>query len=161
MTRASRPTDIRLGEVIQKFTSSAPVDLHALATALGIEVVRDRTLPNDVSGKIEQVTDRHCRITLNGSHESGRQRFTLAHEIAHFVLHKDRIGEGITDNALYHSRLSDLAEQAATRFALELLMPEPLVRRKWRDGAQSIPELMVAFDVTREAARFRIATLKL
>jgi Zn-dependent peptidase ImmA (M78 family) len=161
MTHAIRPTDIRLGEVIEEFTSSAPVDLHALAAALGIEVVLDRSLPHDVSGKIEQATDRRFRITVNASHESGRRRFTLAHEIAHFALHKDRIGEGIVDNGLYHSRMSDLAEQTATRFALELLMPEPLVRKILNDGAQSIAELMVAFNVPLEAARFRVDTLKL
>jgi Zn-dependent peptidase ImmA (M78 family) len=34
-------------------------------------------------------------------HHPNRQRFTLAHEIAHYVLHRDLVENGIVDDTMY------------------------------------------------------------
>ncbi|HCM3005245.1 TPA: ImmA/IrrE family metallo-endopeptidase, partial [Klebsiella pneumoniae] len=67
-----------------------------------------------------------------------RQRFTLAHEIAHFLLHRDRIGDGITDDILYRSKLSDFMEVQANRLAADILMPGHLLEKKLLELTQTV-----------------------
>ena len=55
-----------------------------------------------------------------------RQRFTIAHELAHFLLHKSLIDSsiyGITDSILYRSDAPENTEREANRLAAEIVMP--------------------------------------
>src|SRR3546814_3235070 len=56
-------------------------------------------------------------IYVNGSHPRVRRRFSIAHEIAHFALHRNLIGDGVTDDAMYRSNLSSAVEVQANRMA--------------------------------------------
>jgi len=135
-----------------------PVDLDGMARALGVDVVTDPTLPEGIAGKIERA-DRGYRITLNGREGRRRQRFTLAHELAHFILHRDLIDDGITDSVMYRSRMSDEIESQANRFAADLLMPASAMRALWRQGIKSFAGMAAKFDVSTEAARIRMQDL--
>ena len=148
-------------EIVAPFLERAPVDLDGMAAALGLIVVRDPALPAEISGKIERAGDGF-RVTINGAHGRFRQRFTLAHEIAHYVLHRDLIGDGVTDNAMYRSeRLSDAIERQANRYATDLLMPARLMARAWRDGVRSFADMAARFAVSAEAASIRMRDLRL
>ncbi len=147
-------------EIAAPFLSSAPVDLEGLAQALGIAVVRDSWMESEVAGKIERQGSGY-RITVNGSENARRQRFTLAHELAHYILHRDLIGDGITDSVMYRSSMSDDIERQANRFAADLLMPAGLVRQKFRSFSRAIAELAAVFDVSTEAMRIRMKDLRL
>ena len=57
-----------------------------------------------------------------------RRRFTIAHEIAHFLLHRDKIGDQLSDDAMYRSSLSSDDERAANRLAADILMPMGLIQ---------------------------------
>src|SRR3546814_4029407 len=52
-------------------------------------------------------------IYVNGSHPRVRRRFSIAHEIAHFALHRNLIGDGVTDDAMYRSNLSRSEEHTS------------------------------------------------
>jgi Zn-dependent peptidase ImmA (M78 family) len=121
-------------EVIADFTRDAPDDVYARARALGLEI-KDIKFDEDVSGKIEKnwFADTYT-ISINARHPVTRRRFTAAHEIAHFVLHRDIIGDGIVDDALYRSTKSDEIERQANAYAATILMPAPLVIATFRDG---------------------------
>jgi len=148
-------------EVVTRFLHSAPVDLDAMARALNLEVVREAALPDDVSGSIHRSGSRF-RVSINARHSSTRQRFTLAHEIAHYVLHRDLIGDGITDNAMYRSRLSNELETQANRFAANILMPPRLVRQVYvTEGTRDLASLTERFKVSVEAMRIRLKGLGL
>src|SRR3546814_15171584 len=67
-------------------------------------------------------------IYVNGSHPRVRRRFSIAHEIAHFALHRNLIGDGVTDDAMYSSNLSSAVEVQANRLAADILMPWHLIR---------------------------------
>ena len=69
-----------------------------------------------------------------------RQRFTLAHEIGHMLLHRDRIGDGIVDDILYRSSLSDTLEAQANRLAADILMPYPLIMEKLHEYEDIVDE---------------------
>lgn len=104
-----------------------PVDVRALGAALGLKIIASN-LDDDVSGKIERDWRGDFIITVNLNHSETRKRFTIAHEIAHYVLHRDKISDGIVDDGLYRDkRLSSAVERQANRYAAEILMPWPKV----------------------------------
>jgi len=147
-------------EVISAHQKTAPVDVHAIAHALGIEVAVDRLLPDDISGKIEAIgSSGKYRATVNGKHSETRQRFTIAHEIAHYVLHRSLIGDGIVDDAMYRSKQGSEIERQANSYAATILMPAPLVREMYRAGVKSYPKMAALFDVSPEVARIRMKEL--
>ncbi|MER8806065.1 ImmA/IrrE family metallo-endopeptidase [Mesorhizobium australicum] len=118
--------------------------------------MRYEAMPENISGKIELDWLDEPVITVNKTHPRSRQRFTIAHEIAHFVLHRDLIGDGIIDNALYRDdRIGDARERQANRYAASLLMPMSLVKKAWRDGIRSAPGLASAFGVSPAVADIR------
>ena len=151
-------------EVIAQFTETAPVDVDGLAKALGLRVGLDASLGPEISGKI--VKDPRggpagYSIYINANDVPRRQRFTLAHEIAHYVLHRDLIGDGIEDNALYRSKLGEWYERQANRMAADILLPPGLVRRRWASGVKEVSKLADAFNVSEQAMRIRLDELGL
>ncbi len=121
--------------VMKQFQAKAPVDVVALAGHIGLNVWED-DLPEGISGKL-------FRDPINGG-PSGfsivvrqddprvRKRFTVAHELAHYLLHKDQIGSEVEDTVLYRSKLSDSIEREANRFAAAMLMPVNLIEEATR-----------------------------
>lgn len=87
----------------------------------------------------------------------GRDRFTLAHELAHLLLHGGRYLQRIDPNAVArpsHQKFED-SEWQANAFASELLMPVSVVKR-YRDSAERVA---TAAGVSMQAARVRISVL--
>jgi Zn-dependent peptidase ImmA (M78 family) len=147
-------------EIVGKYMRSAPVDVEKLARALGMTVRRE-LLPNDISGKIEcEANGGPCTITVNARHPDTRQRFTLAHEIAHFILHRDAIGDGIIDNGMYRSGKSEKIERQANQYAAEILMPWKLVIERYRAGKMTPSDLARDFEVSPAVAEIRLKELR-
>ena len=93
---------------------------------------------------------------------SRRLRFTLAHEIAHYVLHRDLMGGvGLIDDALYRSKLGAWYERQANRMAADILMPAALVRGLYRGGMRSLAFSSETLDVSDAAVRIRLSELGL
>ncbi len=143
-----------------RFLHDAPVDLLAMAEALGLGVMMDAPLGKDISGRIRRQGTGY-QIEVNGAHSPNRRRFTLAHEIAHYLLHRDLIGDGIEDDALYRSPLGGQIESEANRLAAQMLMPAALMRSLYRNGLRSLAGLCAAFQVSEEAMRIRLRQLRL
>ncbi len=106
----------------------APVRLSELARAFGVPV-KAATLAPGISGEIRPGGNGFV-IRINRHDPTKRQRFSVAHELAHFFLHADQIGTGISDDVLYRSSLSDRREAQANRLAADILMPDDLVRQQ-------------------------------
>jgi hypothetical protein len=146
-------------ETVGRFMRTAPVDVKGLATALGLKI-ESVILPDNVSGKIECEKGGPCTITVNASHPRTRQRFTIAHEIAHFVLHRNLIGDGIEDDGRYRSRgLSDSIERQANSYAADILMPWDLVIARRDNGCGTPEALAKVFDVSPAVAEIRLKEL--
>ncbi len=112
-------------EIIKKHHNEFPVSVGSIAKEFGIDV-KASTLPAGISGTIQE-TNGSFFVRINRHDVKARQRFTVAHEIAHFLLHKDFIGDGITDDVLYRSKLSDVLEAQANRLAADIIMPWHLI----------------------------------
>lgn len=106
-----------------------PVPVGAIAERLEIEVYSTTLSPN-ISGLIKRVSLGKFEIQVNDTDAPVRQRFTVCHEVAHYLLHRTHIdADGIQDNILYRSQLSNSQEAEANRFAAALLLP-------WRTVAE-------------------------
>jgi hypothetical protein len=131
-----------------------PVKLGALAADLGLEVFKS-TLSPGISGLIEpsDTAASGYRIRLNRHEMTERQRFTLAHEIAHFLLHRQDIGAGVVDDTLYRSALSNRKEVEANKLASQLIMPD---KKVWEARAR-VQHLPIDEQVEQLASEFRVS----
>ena len=114
-------SDVR--EQIDEYLSSHPVKLGAIAKRLGVKVLLS-TLPRGTSGQIGQ-EDGDFVIRINRHEAKHRQRFTLAHELAHYILHRDLIVAegGRSENVLLRSGQPANVEYEANRLASDLVLP--------------------------------------
>lgn len=151
--------------IVREFTENKPVSVARLARALGLEVKLASLKPN-VSGMIRpsDTAESGFEIRINKFEIPERQRFTIAHEIGHFLLHKGLIGNGIVDSVLYRSRLSNSLEAQANKAAAEIIMPAALVRgdlRRFRSKGdysdkEILDELAKNYNVSKQAMSIRI-----
>jgi predicted transcriptional regulator len=144
---------------IRPFQAKAPVDIVQIADRLGLKVWKEK-MPENISGMIKRDSrlggSSGYSIVVNPSHARTRQRFTIAHEIAHYLLHRDRIGDGIEDDVLMRSGLSNLEEIQANKLAARILMPIHLIRREMNAGVRTVPDLARRFDVSAQAMSIRL-----
>lgn len=141
---------------------------------LGIDVIGEH-FPNDsknIKGYLGLYPDKrkHPRIVVSDSESYGHQRWTVAHEIWHYLNHFD----DDLENAQYYPEdssnydLRDASEESlANTFATELLMPEQLFRIAyqelswWKRVFKSKRKLASAFMVSEEGVKRRINELRL
>lgn len=153
---------IPYAEIISRFQQSAPVDVTGLAEALGLAVWESDDLPAGVSGKMfEDPTNggpSRYSIVVRASEPFVRKRFTVAHEIAHFLLHRNRIGSFLLEDAWLRSNLSTREEVEANQFAADILMPRNLIAKYANLYGTSDPGVLASFFKVSEAAmRIRLA----
>ena len=135
-----------------------PLDIEWVAEKLfGLNVVK-RDL-GEASGFLNVLDDQWC-IFVNKFENERRQRFTIAHELGHFVLHKDK---SITskDIIFFRDENTNIEEQEANNFASELLMPERKIREYIKEGYNTISLLADKFCLSTPAVRYRLYKLGL
>ena len=148
------------GLTIGKYQTQAPVNVLAIAHDLGINVWQQDSLTPPVSGML-------CPDKINGgisgfsiivrkSDSPERKRFTVAHEIAHFILHREQANGGITDDEMYRSGLSSREETEANKLAADILMPYSLVSSLVSSGHRTVPELAKKLGVSKTAMNIRL-----
>jgi Zn-dependent peptidase ImmA (M78 family) len=146
--------------IIASHQQAAPVQTIDIAEALGIKVYKVDNWPENLSAMIRKDEDRGGEsgyaIYVNGKHPRVRRRFSIAHEIAHFALHKSLIGDGITDDALYRSNMSNAVEAQANRMAADILMPWHLIRQATDAGINTVETLAKHFDVSKSTMSIQL-----
>lgn len=143
--------------ILKRFQREYPVQTVPLAKELGLRVYKATGLPDNISGRIYRIAkDGSYAIDVNARHNERRRRFTIAHEIAHYVLHRHLIGDEMLDDYLYRSGLSNSAEWEANALAADILMPRHLISLARSKGIQNIPDLAEAFNVSESAMSIRL-----
>lgn len=145
-------------------TFSPPVDVETIARALGMSVNYE-AMERDVSG-VMLVENGITRVAINEAHHRHRQRFTLAHETGHLLLHAadDRV---FVDRRFFRNEWAsagDLREEIeANAFAAALLMPRTLIRRHLgiEGGITDVDVFRLAtqFEVSEQAMTLRLVKL--
>ena len=98
-------------------------------------------------------------IGVNKLHHRNRNRYTLAHELGHYILHKDK-NVDLVDTTFFRNNETDSIEYMANEFAAKLLMPEDKVRDFVdNQGIKNIGELAEKFVVSASAMKYRIISL--
>ena len=150
--------------IFARYVRSVPVDVDALSRDLGIGVFRDPNLGKDISGKIVREIGMGGRsgyaIYVNPREAFVRQRYTIAHELSHFLLHREGIGDGVTEGAKYRGPFSAPEEREANAKAAEILMPAEAVRKAYT-ATRSVPALARQFKTSEDAMRIRLQELRL
>ena len=112
-------------------------------------------------------------IGVNATHPKTRQRFTMAHELGHLLLHEDR--KMIVDSHIYRrDEISSMGTEAeeveANAFAAELLMPTELIYDEVDDllaedpqitAKQLVDRLAKIFEVSSQAMEIRLGELRI
>ncbi len=154
-------------ETLNRYRKEYPVKLATLAREWGI-AIKVSGLPLGVSGKISKEDGQYI-IRVNRFEKRERQRFTIAHEIAHFLLHRkiiDQSNDGITDSILYRSGESLSIEFEANRLAADIIMPLGVIQEKKKEffGEHPVNEEMIEhlaeiFEVSKPAMEVRLSQL--
>lgn len=144
---------------IRPYQIAPPVDIKKMAQDLGLSIYELSNMGTGMSGKLYQ--DRRSpsgfSIGVNAADSYTRKRFTIAHEIAHFMLHRDDILDGVVDDAFYRSEhLSGAQETEANKFAADILMPYHLVQAMAKRGVVNVDALAGKFGVSSQAMSIRL-----
>lgn len=153
-------------DALDSFLVEHPVKLGKLATSLGVKI-KVSSLGAGVSGQISR-EDGGYVIRVNRNETRERQRFTIGHELAHFLLHRvviDASPNGITDTVLYRSGAPEHVEFEANRLAADIVMPMELVEHELQEDfggritEASIEALANRFEVSKAAMEIRLSNL--
>lgn len=145
-------------------TEDGFTDVIALSDRLGIEVYQ-ANMPDSESGYIEYNKEtKDTYIVINQNHPITRQRFTVAHELGHYVNDYENLTEvGRLDRSRSTNKYGTEAE--ADQLAANILMPEDKTRESidkfnpndsWSYKIENIAD---QFKVSRPMAIIRLREL--
>lgn len=163
-----------LAPVLRSFYYDGQLDLDALCKHLKLDVYNFDFVDGQASGAIvREKGEENWKIYVRTEDGSRRKRFTVAHEVGHFLSYQhggrsrayiDQHGS-IIDRAIM-MRSSELSkdpqvwemEMEANELAGEMLMPEADVRSYVEEG-KSIEQLADHFGVSESAVTVRLLNL--
>lgn len=133
------------------------VDVIEIANRIGFDVYQ-ANFDGDISGMVKNSQSERS-IYINSDDIPTRQRFTIAHEIGHIILHHDNLEEdfNVVD---YRSKSFSPRESEADAFAAALLMPADKTRQVWKK-LDDVDDFAKEFKVSRMAASIRLSNLGL
>ena len=145
-----------------------PIPVSKLATLSGA-TIRSGPLPMELSGFLVR-RGKSTILGVNSLHARQRQRFTIAHEIGHLLLHphNDHVDRGIS--FYFRNERSSQAEVRgeieANQFAADLLMPKSMIDDLMLKPVDLMDEAAVGtlastFDVSAQALTYRLTNLGL
>lgn len=166
---------IKTRNIENTYNKNTIEDIYKDATRLGVEInpfdileyitnipeikYWEDYFDDDISGKIEYDKNTGIyQIMINKYHSLARRRFTLAHEFAHFVLHKEFLKKNktIEDRILFRKGDDfNQIETQANQFAADLLMPKDIFIDELKKGNTRIESLANFFHVSYSAIKYR------
>ena len=151
--------------------TAPPVPVERIAKSLEVQL-RYSPLDDELSGMI-YVKGGTPIIGINALHHPNRQRFTIAHEVGHLILHKTQITKEVHVDKAFPMLMRDSVSTAgvnkmeieANFFAAALLMPQALLANVLDnepfdiDDENIVNGLARSFKVSPSAMRFRLGNL--
>jgi Zn-dependent peptidase ImmA (M78 family) len=153
------------------FITEIPIPIDRIANELGINI-KPYDLGEDISGVLV-INNGKGTIGLNPTESNVRQRFSIAHELGHFVLHKENNDSLFVDKSYkIHFRNQESStgevrmEQEANAFAAAILMPKKELKSKIDEleidlTEDAIKRLAQMFNVSAISMTYRISNLEL
>jgi Zn-dependent peptidase ImmA (M78 family) len=168
-SRARPDPHLRAEELLARYQiKSAPVPVEKIAKGEGAQV-RFSPLDTELSGMVF-IKDGVPIIGVNSLHHPNRQRFTIAHELGHLIMHREEITKAVHVDKDFPVLMRDpkaatgldRVEIQANQFASALLMPqlliEPLLNSALSDIDSDLPieEFAKKLRVSKQALEYRI-----
>jgi hypothetical protein len=167
----TRYTDPRAHELRAEYLATypaaeIPVPVESIAEDLLGLRIEERKL-GECSGMLipsERLIVVNAAEAMSGDTPTRRHRFTIAHELGHWICHARR---GSVEEAPTFCRSQDISqdtdrdlEREANVFGAELLMPEQAVREAWA-ALPDAAEVAARFEVSALAAQWRLYSFEL
>jgi Predicted Zn peptidase len=144
----------------KELLSNFPIDPMMLASKLGIKVYLVEFTDQSLSGGLRKNAEGTFEIYVNKNDGADRQRFTVAHELGHYILHTSGEAGFFEIVDLHRDGKVNVEEMEANEFAGSLLMPkdkvEELINQNW-----DLHDLAKYFGVSLSAIGYKISLLGL
>jgi Zn-dependent peptidase ImmA (M78 family) len=141
-------------------TQITELDVEAIAFDAGVEVVYEALTGCEAT--LVGVGDQAI-ATINPSPYRGRERFSVAHEVGHWKLHRGRSFRCRVEQVEENFASSVALEKEADTFASHLLMPARMfneaVRPFGRPNFKQLGEVAAAFDTSLTATALRLVAV--
>lgn len=137
----------------------APVDVEKIAKMLGFTII-PFPFPEKRKGLV-LIENGVKAIGINEKHPTTLQRYTIAHELGHFINgHSHFENEFIEDETIFYSHHFQ-QEREADAFAAELLMPKDFLENDLAVIGIDEEKLISKYIVSKQAFWIRLNTLRL
>lgn len=149
--------------IIEMFhVDEAPIDIFGIAQDLGF-IVDKIELPNEITAKIEVHEDIKV-IFVNSKHSESRQRFSVGHELGHYLSGHENFNMDTRlmanpDRKYLNPQYQQ--EYEADDFAAEILMPKKILKVDVEENKLSLTELVEKYEVSEQAMTIQLVNLKL
>lgn len=145
--------------ILENRQSANPVDVEGIAEDLYIPI-EDVEIKGDQHGELCRQSDGRFIIRidqeLSNSSSQNRRRFTIAHEIAHYMLHGHRLKERECIERGLKDGWEDYRESEANRLAADILMPHNLMETLINEGVNTIKGIANALEVSEQSLKIRL-----
>ena len=166
-----RHVERKAGELIKRHNiTKPPVSVETIAKRMQAKLSFEPFEGQDDISGILYRDGENTVIGINSAHPDTRQRFSIAHELGHLLLHKKNLFVDKVINRDSKSSLAiDKAEIEANAFAAELLMPRnfimeeiqrKLAKRNFTLSKEKLIETLARkFKVSTQAMEYRLNNL--
>lgn len=151
------------GILTRMAVKTVPIPVEDIAIKLNIKISRGPS--KDFSGILIR-KDGSALIGVNSNEAPVRQRFTIAHEIGHFIMHPRK--DAFVD---YRNNRKEImrtpSERHANMFAAALIMPRSLLEKDFKNISKDgfaeyeLEKLAEKYQTSEDAMRFRLINLNL
>lgn len=123
---STKPIEEVVDTLIKDYKLTPPVDLLSICNDLDIKV-KEVDFDDDLSGMLAKKT-----IYISTNIHENRKRFTLAHELGHYLIHKkaDNSYKGVRFRSEHISTQEKNEEREANHFASLLLIPTNFLKEE-------------------------------
>ncbi len=123
---STKPIEEVVDTLIKDYKLTPPVDLLSICNDLDIKV-KEVDFDDDLSGMLAKKT-----IYISTNIHENRKRFTLAHELGHYLIHKkaDNSYKGVRFRSEHISTQEKNEEREANHFASLLLIPTKFLKEE-------------------------------
>lgn len=151
-------------DIIQRDSDETPFPIFRVMQECGLDYIL-RPLPENISGYMACLENSRYLAIVNNVHAISRQRFTAAHQLGHFIHHRELLGQGTVDSLEYRSvpgfshhntHLSPLHENQASAFAANVLMSRQAIEKLRKSGLRTTKALADELGVTYRMMALRL-----
>jgi Zn-dependent peptidase ImmA (M78 family) len=153
--------------LIESNIHNAPVPIEKIANNLGLSVEKGM-FGESISGFLLTKEKKNV-IAIKSTESEVRQRFTIGHELGHFLFHSNKVDDIFISKVHFRNESSSTGEvrkeREANSFAAAILMPEKFIEEEIDNLEKSltveevIKELSKIFKVSEVAMTYRLTNL--